>query len=119
MFELRDKTYRFEDTLFHEDSLAEFLAERPQEAEMIVVGMLYTIEGPDGQDITPDDIAEMLEYRDHDYFDSLPHYMVEDFFVTLKFSNAEPNNPYEKVIYYASSNMRDLRVVPTRRSVSQ
>ena len=99
MFKVKDKTYRFEDALFHDDSLAEFLAERTQEAEMIVVGMMFTIEGPDGQDITPDDIAEVLEYRDHEYFASLPRYTVQDFNFMLWWLKVWPHNPYKKVSY--------------------
>lgn len=66
---------------------------------MIVVGMIFMIEGPDGQDITPDDIAEVLEYRAHEYFASLPRYMVQNFFVMLEWFKAEPFNPYKKVSY--------------------
>ena len=99
MFKKPDKTYRFEDVLFYQDSFEEFLAERTQEAEMIVVGMMFMIEGPDGQDITPADIAKVLEYRDHEYFASLPRYMVQDFFFMLWWLKVWPNNPYKKVSY--------------------
>ncbi len=46
------------------DENAGFFTYKAQEAVMIVVGMMFKIEGPDGQKITPSDIAQVLKYRD-------------------------------------------------------
>ena len=85
--------------LLDDESFPKFLAEIPQEAEMIVVGMKFNIEGPDGQNITCNDIAQVLEYRDHDFFAPLTGYMVGHFFRKLEWYRDEPGNPYRKVSY--------------------
>ena len=79
------------------DENAGFFTYKPQEAVMIVVGMMFKIEGPDGQNITPSDIAQVLKYRDQRFFADVTGNMVRDFFRKLERNKADLMNPYGKV----------------------
>ncbi len=81
------------------DENGAFFTLKPQEAVMIVVGMMFKIEGPDGQYITPSDIAQVLKYRDQRLFADATGNMVRDLFRKLERNKDDPMNPYGEVSY--------------------
>ena len=91
------------------DENAGFFTYKPHEAVMIVVGMMFKIEGPDGQNITPSDIAEVLKYRDQRFFANVTGNMVRDFFRKLERNKADLMNPYGRVNHSHTSFLSTQR----------
>ena len=101
------------------DENGAFFTYKPQETVMIVVGMMFKIEGPDGQHITPSDIAQVMKYRDQRFFADVTGNMVRDFFRKLERNKDDPMNPYGQVSYsHRSFLSTQRRFVDPKESLS-